>query len=55
MTQLAPSDIRKQISELEKVAIMVCDTPAFDKINEAINELKKTHNELTGFARFRTQ
>ena len=48
-TQLSPADIRNQIAKLEEVKTMVCDTEAYDSVVEAINKLKKTHNELTGF------
>jgi len=55
MTQLSAQDIRKQIEALEKVRIYVCDTTAFDHVCEAINQLKKTHNEITGFKRYKVE
>jgi hypothetical protein len=47
-TQLSVSDLRNQIAKLSEVRTMVCDTPAFDLVNDAIKELKKCINEKTG-------
>mgnify|MGYP006883701265 CR=1 FL=1 len=53
-TQLSLLDIRNQIAKLEEVKIMVCDTPAWDSVLDAINELKKLHNEKAGTKQFKT-
>ena len=54
-TQLTVSDLRSQIAKLEEVRIMVCDTPAFDAVCEAINLLKKEINSKTGFMTYMTK
>lgn len=51
-TQLSPADIRNQISKLDEVLIMVCDTVAFDTVSDAINQLKELHNEITKFGKY---
>lgn len=52
-TQLSVSDLRNQIAKLEDIRIMVCDTPAYDTISEAINQLKKEVNAKTGFRTYK--
>lgn len=52
-TQLSVSDLRNQIAKLEDVRTMVCDTPAYDTICEAINQLKKEVNAKTGFRTYK--
>ena len=52
MTQLTVLELKSELKKLEELKIKLCDTPAFDYILDAIQEVKKTINLKSGLKQY---